>query len=69
LQFFAAMIRRLAGRPDLENGADVIDDIDLGKLRALEGVREFPSRVKCATLAWHALNSALRQDAQQVSTE
>jgi nitrogen fixation NifU-like protein len=69
LQFFAAMIRRLAGRPDLESGADVIDDIDLGKLRALEGVREFPSRVKCATLAWHALNSALRQDAQQVSTE
>jgi nitrogen fixation NifU-like protein len=69
LQFFAAMIRRLAGRPDLENGADVIDDIDLGKLCALEGVREFPSRVKCATLAWHALNSALRQNAQQVSTE
>jgi nitrogen fixation NifU-like protein len=69
LQFFAAMVRRLAGRPDLESDADVIDDIDLGKLRALEGVKEFPSRVKCATLAWHALNSALRRDARQVSTE
>jgi nitrogen fixation NifU-like protein len=69
LQFFTAMVRRLAGRPDLESDAGVINDIDLGKLRALEGVKEFPSRVKCATLAWHALNSALRQDAQQVSTE
>jgi nitrogen fixation NifU-like protein len=69
LQFFTAMVRRLAGRPDLESDAGIIDDIDLGKLRALEGVKEFPSRVKCATLAWHALNSALRQDAQQVSTE
>ena len=69
LQFFTAMVRRLAGRPDLESDAGIIDDIDLGKLRALEGVKEFPSRVKCATLAWHALNSALRQDAQPVSTE
>lgn len=69
LQFFAAMVKRLSGRPDRESDADVIDDIDLGKLRALEGVREYPSRVKCATLAWHALNSALRRDAQPVSTE
>lgn len=69
LQFFAVMVRRLAGRPDLETDDGVVGDIDLGKLRALEGVKEFPSRVKCATLAWHALNSALRRDAQQVSTE
>jgi nitrogen fixation NifU-like protein len=69
LQFFAAMVKRLAGRPDAESDADIIEDIDLGKLRALEGVREFPSRVKCATLAWHALNSALRHHAQPVSTE
>ncbi len=32
---------------------------DLGKLEALLGVREFPMRVKCATLAWHALGTAL----------
>ena len=32
---------------------------DLGKLEALVGVREFPMRVKCATLAWHALAAAL----------
>ena len=69
LQFFAAMVRRLAGRSNGEDQADTIDDIDLGKLRALEGVREFPSRVKCATLAWHALNSALKRKAEPVSTE
>ena len=33
--------------------------IDLGDLKALVGVREFPSRVKCATLSWHALREAL----------
>jgi nitrogen fixation NifU-like protein len=31
----------------------------LGKLAALQGVRAFPMRVKCATLAWHALHAAL----------
>jgi nitrogen fixation NifU-like protein len=69
LQFFAAMVKRLSGRPDKESDRGVVDDIDLGKLRALEGVKEFPSRVKCATLAWHALNSALRHNPQPVSTE
>ncbi len=43
--------------------------IELGKLQALRGVREFPSRVKCATLAWHAMNSAIRQDDRPASTE
>ena len=43
--------------------------VDLGKLRALAGVRDYPSRVKCATLAWHALRSALRQDNVPASTE
>jgi len=44
-------------------------DFDLGKLQALEGVREFPSRVKCATLAWHALHSAIEQQSTPASTE
>lgn len=43
--------------------------LDLGKLKALEGVREFPSRVKCATLAWHALHSAINNTNDTVSTE
>jgi nitrogen fixation NifU-like protein len=33
----------------------------LGKLAALSGVREFPARVKCASLCWHTLNAALSQ--------
>jgi nitrogen fixation NifU-like protein len=41
----------------------------LGKLAALGGVREFPARVKCATLSWHTLNAALEQGAATVSTE
>jgi nitrogen fixation NifU-like protein len=36
---------------------------DLGKLAALAGVREFPVRVKCASLAWHTLNAALERGA------
>ena len=34
---------------------------DIGKLAALSGVREFPARVKCASLCWHTLNAALEQ--------
>jgi nitrogen fixation NifU-like protein len=41
---------------------------DLGKLSVLAGVREFPVRVKCASLAWHTLNAALERE-QQASTE
>lgn len=42
---------------------------DLGKLEVLAGVREFPARVKCATLAWHTLRAALKEHHGQVSTE
>jgi nitrogen fixation NifU-like protein len=41
---------------------------DLGKLSVLAGVREFPVRVKCASLAWHTLKAALEREAV-VSTE
>jgi nitrogen fixation NifU-like protein len=41
----------------------------LGKLAALSGVRRFPVRVKCATLAWHTLRAALEQRTEPVSTE
>jgi nitrogen fixation protein NifU and related proteins len=44
-------------------------DAALGKLAALSGVREFPARVKCATLSWHTLNAALEHGAATVSTE
>lgn len=66
LKYFSALVDRLAGNTSAQDGDA---DINLGKLRALEGVREFPSRVKCATLAWHALNSAIQQESQAATTE
>ena len=41
----------------------------LGKLAAFSGVRQFPARVKCASLAWHALHAALDRNRETVSTE
>jgi nitrogen fixation NifU-like protein len=41
----------------------------LGKLAVLAGVREYPARVKCATLAWHTLDAAIKNQAQTISTE
>ena len=45
-----------------------VDVPGLGKLAALSGVREFPARVKCASLCWHTLDAALHSQ-DQVSTE
>ena len=51
---------------DAEDGE--VED-DLGKLEALSGVKEFPMRVKCATLAWHIMNAALKETEHSVTTE
>jgi len=48
---------------------EAIDAESLGKLAALTGVREFPMRVKCASLAWHTLEAAARGEDAPVSTE
>ena len=61
-RFSKSVVETLAGRS--YSAAE-----DLGKIRALEGVREFPSRVKCATLAWHAMKSALANDSSPATTE
>ena len=57
----------------LTDDAAAVDDATLGKLAALSGVREFPARVKCASLCWHTLVSALQAPAATalppVSTE
>lgn len=53
----------------LVTSAADFDDDGLGKLAALAGVRAFPMRVKCATLAWHTLRAALDKSPEQVSTE
>lgn len=42
---------------------------DVGKLVVLSGVRDYPSRVKCASLAWHTLRAALAGDGEPVTTE
>lgn len=44
-------------------------DEDLGKLEIFAGVRQYPTRVKCATLAWHTLEAALKEDGSEISTE
>ncbi len=46
-----------------------VDPGAVGKLAVLAGVREFPMRVKCATLAWHTMKSALTGEADAVTTE
>lgn len=51
-----------------EDGHVLFEGDELGKLEALAGVREFPMRVKCATLAWHTLHAAL-EGGREVSTE
>ncbi len=53
---------------DLVTGQSTSTD-DLGKLAVFAGVSEYPLRVKCATLAWHAMRAALRGEEQAVSTE
>lgn len=57
---FATVHARLAGNREGSG---------LGKLEVLAGVREFPMRVKCATLAWHTLHGALQGDRETVSSE
>jgi len=46
-----------------------VDEAAVGKLAVLAGVREFPIRVKCASLAWHTLRAALSGTADPVKTE
>jgi nitrogen fixation protein NifU and related proteins len=54
----------------LTGGTSAAPGIDLGKLEALAGVSAYPMRVKCATLAWHTLLAALKEDVEApVSTE
>lgn len=60
----ATVTKRLgSGDPDTKLTAN------LQKLVALDGVRAYPSRIKCATLAWHALRSALNNDTTPATTE
>jgi nitrogen fixation NifU-like protein len=59
-QFHDLITGKLSDDKDLES---------LGKLRVFAGVREFPVRVKCASLAWHTMLAALKEDKKTVTTE
>ncbi len=61
---FESFHRLVAG-----NGQVAPEGPELGKLEVLSGVREYPTRVKCATLAWHTLRAALKGKEEVVSTE
>ena len=46
-----------------------LDEDEKTKLMSLSGVKQFPMRVKCATLSWHTLNSAIKGKKEEVNTE
>jgi nitrogen fixation protein NifU and related proteins len=49
---------------DMMLGKEFEDDIDLGDIEALQGVSKFPARIKCATLAWKAMEKGLNGEEQ-----
>jgi nitrogen fixation NifU-like protein len=61
--YFDRFHRLVTGRPAADSQSE------LGKLTVFSGVSEFPMRVKCATLAWHTLLAALKDQPEPVSTE
>ncbi|HEX9459652.1 MAG TPA: SUF system NifU family Fe-S cluster assembly protein [Thermoanaerobaculia bacterium] len=62
-QLFDVFHKLVTGEPGSLSTAE------LGRLAAFSGVSEFPARVKCASLPWHTLNSAIEGDKETVSTE
>lgn len=65
VKLFESFHELLTGDPSVKGKAGA----ELGKLAVFEGVREFPVRVKCATLAWHTLQAALAGGAEPATTE
>ncbi|MDR3450937.1 MAG: SUF system NifU family Fe-S cluster assembly protein [Alphaproteobacteria bacterium] len=61
---FEYMHASCTGKPADEAG---IDEDDVARIKALAGVRDFPIRVKCATLAWHTLQAALKNETGAVA--
>ncbi|MCC5801945.1 Fe-S cluster assembly sulfur transfer protein SufU [Rossellomorea vietnamensis] len=50
---------------DMMQGNDYDDDVDLGDIEALQGVAKFPARIKCATLAWKAMEKGVQEEEQE----
>ena len=63
-ELFQGVHHMLTGDLDADVGAE-----RLGKLAVFSGVREFPARIKCASLSWHALRNALKGEKTAAKTE
>jgi nitrogen fixation NifU-like protein len=63
IEDFLGMIKE---NPDLKS--NLLKEDDKTKLMCLSGVKQYPMRVKCATLSWHTLVSAMEKDGKQIST-
>jgi len=64
IEDFLGMIKE---NPELKS--NILKEDDKTKLMCLSGVKQYPMRVKCATLSWHTLISAMEKDGKEVSTE
>jgi len=64
IEDFLGMIKE---NPELKT--NLLKDDDKTKLMCLSGVKQYPMRVKCATLSWHTLVSAMENDKKEISTE
>jgi nitrogen fixation protein NifU and related proteins len=49
---------------NMMQGKEYDEDLDLGDIEALQGVSKFPARIKCATLAWKAMEKGLKEEGQ-----
>ena len=58
---------RIKENPELKN--KILEEDDKTKLMCLSGVKQYPMRVKCATLAWHTLTSAMSNSQEETNTE
>jgi nitrogen fixation NifU-like protein len=62
-----AFINMIKNTSEIESNH--LDEDQKTKLMSLSGVKQFPMRVKCATLSWHTLNSAIKKKKEEVNTE
>ena len=64
IEDFLGMIKE---NPELKN--KILKEDDKTKLMCLSGVKQYPMRVKCATLAWHTLTSAIKNSQEEINSE
>ena len=64
IEDFLGMIKE---NPELKN--KILKEDDKTKLMCLSGVKQYPMRVKCATLAWHTLTSAIDNTQEEINSE